>query len=55
MILITGLLALATAYRALFALLTGAWPITLTLLCVATAAGIGAKWLCENRDELVEA
>ena len=54
MIAITGLLCLAMGYRAAFAAVTGAWPNSATLAVVSIAAGLGAKWLCENRDALVE-
>lgn len=55
MILAAGVLCLAMGYRAAFAAIGGAWPSSATLAVVALFAGFGAKWLCENRDALVEA
>jgi hypothetical protein len=55
MILCAGLLCLTLSYRAAFALISGAWPISATLGVVSLVAGLGVKWLCENRDVLVEA
>ena len=45
---------LSTIYRALFAAIGGSWPSALGMVCVALIAGVGLKWLCENRNELVE-
>ncbi len=55
MILVAGLLCLALSYRAAFALLGGALPSSATLAAVSLMAGVGVKWLCENRNDLVEA
>ena len=55
MILCAGLLCLTLSYRAAFALISGAWPISVTFATVSLVAGLGVKWLCENRDVLVEA
>jgi hypothetical protein len=55
MILCAGLLCLTLSYRAAFALISGAWPISATFATVSLVAGLGVKWLCDNRDVLVEA
>lgn len=54
MITVTAIVCLAMGYRAAFAAISGAWPNSATLAAVSFAAGLGAKWLCENRDALVE-
>lgn len=45
---------LSMIYRALFAAIGGAWPSAGVMLGVSVAAAFCLKWLCENRDELVE-
>ena len=55
MIFVAGLLCLSLSYRAVFELIGGAWHGSATLAGVSLLAGVGAKWLCEHRDELVEA
>lgn len=55
MICFTTLLGLATMAQSLFALLAGAWSNSATLLLVALVAAGCVKWLCDHRDELIEA
>ena len=55
MIFVAGMLCLSLSYRAAFDLISGAWPSSATLAAVSLVAGLGVKWLCENRNDLVEA
>ncbi len=45
---------LSMIYRALFAALGGSWPSALGMISVTLIAALGLKWLCDNRNELVE-
>lgn len=45
---------LSMIYRALFAAIGGAWPSAGVMLVASLFAAFCLKWLCENRDELVE-
>lgn len=45
---------LSMIYRALFAALGGAWPSATGMLFASLLAGFFLKWLCDNRNELVE-
>ena len=54
MILTCALLGLALSYRAIAEMLAGAWNDSATFLAVSLFAGVGVKWLCDHRTELVE-
>lgn len=55
MILVASLMCLSLSYRAAFDLIAGAWHDATALAVVSALAGVLVKWLCENRNELVEA
>lgn len=45
---------LSMIYRALFAAIGGAWQNAMAMLIASVLVGVGLKWLCDNRTELVE-
>lgn len=54
MILGSTIVGLCLLYAALFALLGGAWDGSVARLGVAGLAAFAVKWLCVNRNDLVE-
>ncbi len=59
MIILSMISALAIAglsmvYRALFAAVGGAWPSAAGMIIASLGVAASLKWLCDNRDELVE-
>ena len=49
-----AMIGLSMIYRALFAAIAGAWPSAAAMIAASALAAFWLKWLCENRNELVE-
>lgn len=54
MISALAIAGLSMVYRALFAAVGGAWPSAAGMIIASLGVAASLKWLCDNRDELVE-
>jgi hypothetical protein len=54
MIFALVMVGLSMIYTALFAAIGGAWQSAAGMVVMTCLAAVSLKWLCDNRNELVE-